>query len=475
MAHQSPDSSDKWVTELLQAIEQLQVGQFDISLTVPASKLYAPLYTAVTNLAQTLHQHQLQRERLNEITTSINAGLLLDDILEIVYEHFKGIIPYNRIGFSLVDANGETVRAYWAKSDHPLHLGAGYTDKLANSSLKTVLETGKPRIIDDLQAYLRKKPTSMSTCLILKEGMRSSLTCPLINNNEPVGFLFFSSVQPNAYSNVHVDIFLEIAEQLSVILEKGRLVSQLAAQKEEIERTNAELMRVNELKSSFLGIATHDLRGPIGNIRMIADLLSDSEIRLTEGERAALITDIGVQSTHMLSLLNDLLDVTRIESGKLELRFEAFSLRSFLSQMVNRHAMMATPKGTKVVLDDFPDMKMTADPVRVRQVIDNLVSNAIKYSPPGSTVHIGAEKVARGYRINVTDEGPGITSDDRKKLFKDFAKLSAKPTGGEKSVGLGLAISRRIVEAHGGIIDVDSNGDKGSTFWFVIPAVNVEE
>ena len=472
MARQSPGSNNEGITELLQAIEQLQAGHYDVSLTVPESEPYAPLYSAITTLANTLHTRQLQRERLGEITTSINAGLLLEDILEMVYEHFKDVIPYNRIGFSLIDADGETVRAYWAKSDRPLQLSVGFTDKLTISSLKTVLETGKPRIIGDLEEYLRKKPTSISTGLVVKEGMRSSLTCPLINNGEPVGFLFFSSVEPHMYSHVHVDIFMEIAEQLSVILEKGRLVSQLAAQKEEIERTNAELVRVNELKSTFLGIATHDLRGPIGNIRMIADLLSDAEIRLTAEERASLIKDICVQSTHMLSLLNDLLDVTRIESGKLELRFETFSLHSFLTQLANRHAMMATPKGTKIVLEDFPDMKMSADPVRVRQVIDNLVSNAIKYSPPGSTVRIGAEKVPNGYRIKVSDEGPGITDEDRKNLFKDFAKLSAKPTGGEKSVGLGLAISRRIVEAHGGTIGVDSNADKSSTFWFVIPAVN---
>ncbi len=472
MAHQPPVHSDGYAIELLNAIEDLQAQRYPITIPAPTDPTYAALHAAVQNLAQTLHTRELERHRLSEITTNINAGLLLEDILEMVYEHFKDIIPYNRIGFSLIDADGETVRSHWAKSDRPLSLSLGYADKLTGSSLKTVLESGEPRIISDLAEYLRKKPTSISTRLIVKEGMRSSLTCPLINNGVPVGFLFFSSVEPDTYSHVHVDTFTQIAGQLSVILEKGRLVSQLSAQKEEIERTNAELMRVNELKSTFLGIATHDLRGPIGNIRMIADLLSDDVIALSDSERAGLIHDIGVQSTHMLSLLNDLLDVTRIESGKLELRFEPFALRPFLEQLANRHQMMATPKDTKILLEDFPDMDMTADPVRVRQVIDNLVSNAIKYSPPGSTVVVNATRTREGCRISVTDEGPGITEEDRKKLFKDFAKLSAKPTGGEKSVGLGLAISRRIVEAHGGSIGVDSHTGQGAEFWFIIPAVN---
>jgi signal transduction histidine kinase len=106
----------------------------------------------------------------------------------------------------------------------------------------------------------------------------------------------------------------------------------------------------------------------------------------------------------------------------------------------------------------------------LRQVVDNLISNAVKYSPPGSRVTVTVETSGdSGWRINVADEGPGITPADRKKLFKDFARLSARPTGGEKSIGLGLAISRRVVEAHGGKIGVDSEPGRGANFWFTLP------
>jgi signal transduction histidine kinase len=114
-----------------------------------------------------------------------------------------------------------------------------------------------------------------------------------------------------------------------------------------------------------------------------------------------------------------------------------------------------------------------ADPVHLRQVVDNLVSNAVKYSPPGSTVTVSVEQQNSGWRVNVQDEGPGITAADREHLFKDFARLSAKPTGGEKSTGLGLAISRRAVEAHGGQIGVDSEPGHGANFWFTLPNKHV--
>jgi hypothetical protein len=102
--------------------------------------------------------------------------------------------------------------------------------------------------------------------------------------------------------------------------------------------------------------------------------------------------------------------------------------------------------------------------------MDNLLTNAVKYSPPGSTVQVSVQPEGDGWRINVQDEGPGITEEDRQKLFEDFARLSARPTGGEKSTGLGLAIARRIVHAHGGEIGVDSIPGHGATFWFTLPA-----
>ena len=110
-----------------------------------------------------------------------------------------------------------------------------------------------------------------------------------------------------------------------------------------------------------------------------------------------------------------------------------------------------------------------ADPARLLQVIDNLISNAVKFSPPGSTVLVDLEKLPQEWRISVLDEGPGLTEKDRQNLFKNFARLSARPTGGEKSVGLGLAITRRVIEEHRGRIGVDSETGKGANFWFTLP------
>ncbi len=109
-----------------------------------------------------------------------------------------------------------------------------------------------------------------------------------------------------------------------------------------------------------------------------------------------------------------------------------------------------------------------ADPMRLRQVMDNLISNAVKYSPAGSEVRVRAAVEGDEWLVSVQDQGPGLTADDQERLFEDFARLSAKPTGGEKSTGLGLAITRRVIEAHGGRIGVNSTPGSGATFWFTL-------
>jgi len=299
--------------------------------------------------------------------------------------------------------------------------------------------------------------------------MRSSLTCPLIANGSPVGFMFFSSCKREAYAKVHADLFLRIAEQLSVIVDKGRLVSELAAQKTAAEEQNEDLRRLNALKNKFLGMAAHDLRSPIGSIQMFANLLLDQDYPLSDAHRNSILDEIVKRTHQMLKLINNLLDLTTIEAGELKLEPQQIELRPFLEEVTRWHAVVAGAKDIEVTLRDVVEGSVRADPMRLRQVLDNLISNAVKYSPAGSTVSVTVERSTNGWRLSVRDQGPGIREDERDHLFQEFARLSAKPTGGEKSTGLGLAISRRVIEAHGGSIGVESTPGQGATFFFTLP------
>ena len=457
------------INALLAAIQQLHDHDFFLKGLKDLPKELIPVGNALKELANSLESQLYEQLKLDEITLQINSGLLLEEVLEKAYEIFHKLLPYNRIGFSLISEDGKDITARWAKTDQDIvKLEVGYKSTLHGSSLEKIIATSHPRILNNLIEYLQNKPDSESTQLVIAEGMRSSLTCPLIVDGKAVGFIFFSSIKADTYTNEHIKVFQRIASHLSIILEKSKLASELSEQKKVIEDQNERLNALNELKNSFLGIAAHDLRNPLANIKMILDMMT-SDISDHQGsDISQWLTELDSQTDYMLGLLDELLDVTRIESGKLILIPVLFDINSFLEESVYRNNQLATRKNTNIVLETLAGGQIFGDTRRLRQVMDNLLSNAIKFSPANSLIKVRAKHLDRSWKIMVEDQGPGITEKDRARLFKDFAKLSARPTGGEKSTGLGLAISRRVVEAHGGSIGVDSTPGKGSIFWFIL-------
>lgn len=406
-------------------------------------------------------------QALDNLANAVGRGVLLEDVLNDIFDGFRAVIPYDRIGFALIDEGNVTAR--WARSDFErVELFVGYSLPLENTTLGSILEAKKPRIINDLVAYLEERPDSESTRLLIDEGVRSSLTCPLFVEGQPVGFLFFSSDEVGTYSDVHTATFERIAGQIAAVIEKGRLTSELAERADDIERQNDELRRLNDVKNTFIGMASHDLRSPLATIQMTADLL-DAADHLAPDERKMFIKDIKEQAGYMLSLVNELLDVAQIESGKLELEIDRVDLDSLIDSAILRYRLLASAKQIEVGYSRAGAITVDVDPTRIRQVIDNLLSNAVKYSPFASKVTVGTAVTADAVTVTVDDEGPGVAPEDRVRLFDYFEKSTAQPTGGEMSTGLGLAIARRIIDAHGGSIGVDDSPGGGARFWFELP------
>ncbi|GAB4459479.1 MAG: hypothetical protein Kow00120_27600 [Anaerolineae bacterium] len=466
------DNVDQRIHRYMSAIERMIGGVFDLDLGPHADDALGELGRGLEALAGVLAARSRELESLSFITEQLNAGLVLDDTLEQVYYTFRNVIPYNRIGFSLlVEEEGETlVRARWAKTDQPdVALEVGYQAPLAGSSLQHIVDTGEPRILNNLEAYLQEHPNSESTRLMLREGIRSSLTCPLIANGVCIGFMFFSSIEPNTYHQAHVRIFKQIAGELSLIVEKGRLVDRLLAKNAATEAQNRQLHELNEMKNRFLGMAAHDLRNPLAVALSASQyLLEAGDAPLTDDQRD--LAGIIERSTRrMLTLLTDLLDVYRIETGHLELALVEVELEPLLEHAIAMHRLLASNKAITIDGSHIEPLSARADADRISQVIDNLISNAVKYSPAGSTVTVTAQRRGDRACVSVKDQGPGIPQDERRRLFKEFGRLSTRTTGGETSTGLGLAISKRIIEAHSGEIGITNRSGKGSTFWFTLP------
>ncbi len=184
----------------------------------------------LATLSDSLERKFEELRLLADVSQKLTAGVILGEVLDFVYRSFRGLLPYERIGLSLLEGHPPAVqvRSFWVRSDAAdVRLGEGYAAPLAGSSLETIVRTGEPRILNDLEAYLARHPASGSTRLIVEEGMRSSLTCPLVASGTPVGFLFFSSRTPGTYAGVHVATFQALAGVLSLAVERGRLYGQL--------------------------------------------------------------------------------------------------------------------------------------------------------------------------------------------------------------------------------------------------------
>jgi len=256
---------------------------------------------------------------------------------------------------------------------------------------------------------------------------------------------------------------------IPIIMARVRTHLQLKRQRDELVGMANHLEQLNHAKNKFLGMAAHDLRNPLVLIRAISDLFIGLDLGALTEEQLEYSIMVRSASEEMLALVNDLLDISTIESGDLILRLQYASFSELLKERINMNRVIAGKKHMTLHVVVERELEGRFDYKRLGQVVDNLVSNAIKFSPPGSGVFISLDEVEGGARISVRDEGPGIPQKDRDRLFGEFQKLSAKPTGDEKSTGLGLAIVRKIVEAHGGTVEVSSNRGQGATFSFIIP------
>lgn len=232
----------------------------------------------------------------------------------------------------------------------------------------------------------------------------------------------------------------------------------------------AQLSSANAAKNKLLGMVAHDLRNPLASIRGLSDFLTDGTVGQLTPDQLDLVKCIQETSQSMLSMVNELLDVATIESGELKIHPEQRPIAELVNKSVYLNNINAAKKGSRIEIDELdPNIELNIDADKVRQVIDNLLSNAIKFSPPNSVVHVGIARTERDYSVLVRDQGPGIPENERHKLFKDFGQTSVRPTAGEKSTGLGLAICKRIMESHGGSIAADNAPSGGSIFRITFP------
>ena len=251
--------------------------------------------------------------------------------------------------------------------------------------------------------------------------------------------------------------------------ELGALAANVNRMNDELRSVYAKLEEASRHKSEFLANMSHELRTPLNAIIGFSQVLREEMVGSINAKQSEYLDDIISSGSHLLSLINDVLDLSKVEAGQVDLDIHPFSLREALERGVVMVRERATKDGVHVAFDADPEVDVVdGDERRIKQVIFNLLSNAVKFTPAGGEVDVGATRVNGEVRVSVADTGPGIASEDRERVFEEFQQTEA---GGEhrEGTGLGLALSKRFVELHGGRIWLVSEPGRGSTFTFALP------
>ncbi|MCP4641649.1 MAG: GAF domain-containing sensor histidine kinase, partial [bacterium] len=289
-----------------------------------------------------------ERVVLDSINQRIAAGESLADIMDFLFDSGRSLFPCDRIGLAFVEEGGERVAAHWSRALYePLLLGKGYAEDLRGSSLATIQETGHLRIINDLEEYLRLKPVSESTALLIEEGVRSSMTCPLIVDGRNVGFLFRSSRKPNSYTREEVLRHQAVAERLSQAVEKAYRLEQLE--------------EANKAYTEMLGFVSHELKSPLASILTDARLLTDGYLGEIDPKQEKKIHSMVRKANFLLNLVREYLDLARIEGGQLELNAKEVDFLAEVLEPCVDIVQAAVQEKEVTVEQDVPEGPMPVD------------------------------------------------------------------------------------------------------------------
>jgi signal transduction histidine kinase len=339
----------------------------------------------------------------------------------------------------------------------------GLSTQLTDPILRQVAATGEPARLDGAPRGDHQ---------FLHEGMQVRLTVPLKLGDQVLGVVDLETNQPHAYTGTPGRTVLSLSHGAALHIQNLRLFE---------EARHVETYReLDRLKSELLQTVSHELRTPLGAIKGFTTTLLEHDRKLTREEKREFLEIIDQESDRLRGLIEDLLDMSKIEAGVLQLDLQAVSVATLVGEAVKTVASHSPEHQFEAAVP--PDLFVEADPRRIRQVLHNLLENAVKYSPDGGTVQVAATRAGHNQGgspgewvvISVRDQGIGIARHELARVFDRFHRVDNEVGRRVGGSGLGLAICRGIVEAHGGRIWAESEPGKGSTFSFTLPAALAE-
>ena len=294
-------------------------------------------------------------------------------------------------------------------------------------------------------------------------GIKAAIGAPMIWEGKGIGAIWVARDYAGPFSDKDIALLRTFADQAVIAIQNARLFR-------EIEDKSRELEVANKHKSAFLASMSHELRTPLNAIIGFSEVLLARYFGELNEKQDDYLKDIHASGRHLLNLINDVLDLSKVEAGRMELDLSQFDLPAALADAMTLIRERATKHGIALALETDPTLAMVnADERKFKQILLNLLSNAVKFTPDGGRIEVSAIRDRTGIQVAVKDTGIGIAPEDQQAVFEEFRQVGGDYTSKQEGTGLGLALTRRFVELHGGRIWVESAPGKGSTFFFTIP------
>ena len=427
------------------------------------SDSYADLEKKVEIRTRELEQSNKELRALGEVSQAVNSTLDLQTVLDTIVATAVQLSGTEAGAIYVLDST---------KREFGLRATSGMTDDLIaaigqqhsdfSDAVGRMVEIRAPVQVADLN----DEPHTATTDIMLKAGFRARLIVPLVGAQGAVGALVVRRRVPGEFPKSTIELLQTFAAQSVLAIENANLFH-------ELEKKSDELQLASRHKSQFLANMSHELRTPLNAILGYTELIVDKIYGEIPPKALTTLERVQANGKHLLGLINDVLDLSKIEAGQINLTLTDYSVKDIVYNVYSAVESLANNKKISLKVDIAPELPQAhGDERRLTQVLFNLVGNAIKFTDDGE-VAIKASSSNGSVTVAVHDTGPGISAADQEKIFEEFQQADSSTTKEKGGTGLGLAIAKRIVEMHGGRLWVESQLGQGATFSFMVP-VKVE-
>jgi signal transduction histidine kinase len=399
---------------------------------------------------------------LENINQEVAASPSLEDLIGFLFDQNQKLGECDRMSFAFIEEGGQRAIAGSAYAHYrQLYLGPGYSEDIRQGSLLEVIRKSTPRIIHDLKEYQREKPGSPSCKLLLKEGIRSSMTCPLSVDGKNVGILFRNSKKTNAFDLHQVKLYMAVAVRISQAVEKAYRIRRLE--------------EANNAYTEMLAFVSHELKSPLSSIIFDSDVITKGYLGELKPEQQEKIFSMRGKASYLLSLVKEYLNLAKIESGQLEL--EADMQMNLVEDVIKPSIAIVSPQIEEKNIslqENYPSepIAVTGDAELLKIVTINLLSNASKYGVEKGSIKLSVETSSDYVTLKVWNKGPGFPPDQKSRLFRKFSRLQSEELLKRNGTGVGLYTSWKIVRLHGGSISADSKAGHWAEFSVSLPGPN---